>query len=148
MLMKITRYPVFAPTWRGIANLGNDIDALFDTFLRPDYATGIRQAPPMELTESENESVLVMELPGVAKEDVKVTVEEGVLSISGERKAPAVPENGRWLRNESASGAFVRTIELPHPVDAAKIAAELKNGLLRVVLPKAEQARPREITIR
>ncbi len=148
MVMRIERFPIVNPAWRGISNLGSDIDALFETFLRPGATPRVRQAPALELTEMENESLLLAELPGVGKEDIKITIEDGLLSISGERKAPAVPENGRWLRNESAIGSFVRTIELPHAVDDSQIGAELKNGLLRVVLPKAAEARPREITIR
>jgi len=102
----------------------------------------------MNLVESEKESVLEIELPGVTKEDLKISLEKDILTIAGERKAQGIPEDAKWIRSESVSGKFQRTIELPHPVDPKAITAELKSGILRVTLPKGEEVRPREIAIR
>jgi HSP20 family protein len=98
--------------------------------------------------ENSHEFVVVAELPGVKKEDVKVTLQDGVLTVSGERKQKAVPEESRWHRTEIESGEFHRSIELPTAVDAPAVSAELKDGILRIVVPKAEEARPREITVK
>jgi HSP20 family protein len=73
---------------------------------------------------------------------------DGVLTVSGHRKGRVLPENSRWVRSEVPTGTFSRAFELGHPVDEKEIKAELKDGMLRIVLPKAEEARPREITIR
>jgi HSP20 family protein len=83
----------------------------------------------------------------VSKEDPR-SLEKDILTITGERKAQGIPEDAKWIRSESVSGKFQRTVELPHPVDPKAITAELKNGILRVTLPKGEEVRPREIAIR
>ena len=104
--------------------------------------------PAIELRTSSEESVLVAELPGVKKEDIKLGVENGTLTLSGTRGEQAVPENSRWLRNELWHGSFSRTINLPHDVNAEKIIATLENGVLRVQLPRAEEARPKQIDVK
>lgn len=148
MLMRINRVPVLPPSWESVLNLEKELGSVFGTFAPPAFTPVVSRAPMVNLAENQNESVLTVELPGVNKEDVKISLEDGLLTISGERKAQGIPEGSRWLRSESLTGKFIRTLELPHPVNSQAISAELKNGILRVVLPKAEEARPREITIR
>ncbi|MDP1677054.1 MAG: Hsp20/alpha crystallin family protein [Bacteroidota bacterium] len=95
------------------------------------------------------EQVLVnVEIPGVVKEDVKVNVNDGVLTILAERKQPKLKENEQWIRNEISYGAFERAIKLPYSVDVEKISATHENGLLQIVLPKHENAKPKQISIR
>ncbi len=106
------------------------------------------QYPLMNISDSNEEIVLVAELPGVKKEDIRLTLDNGLLTISGERKMVAMPEKAEWLRNEIRTGNFSRVIELPRQVNFDQISAELSNGILRVVLPKAEEARPREVSIK
>jgi HSP20 family protein len=148
MLVRLQRFPLLRPSWENVVDFERDVDSLFDTFLGGTVAPRALHAPAMDLRGSENESVLAMELPGVAKEDVKISVDKGTLTISGERKDPGLPEGSRPLRNEIRYGTFVRTLELPHPVRVEAISAELNSGILRVVLPKAEEARPRAISIK
>jgi len=148
MLMKISRFPVFNPVWDDVLNLERGLGSVLDAFSSPSFDWRANHSPSMSLAEGADQSTLIVELPGVIKEDVKISVEDGLLTIAGERRAPELPEGARWIRSESLAGKFVRTLELPHPVDPQAISAELSNGLLRVVLPKAEAARPREITIR
>jgi HSP20 family protein len=145
MVIKFQHYPV-APWVRKPVLWGSALDPLFGEFLRGDLS-GSGSAPRIDVGETNKEIVVLAELPGTTKEDLKIVVEEGILSISGERKEKTKAEGSRWLRNEIGTGKFSRSIELPVPVDADQITATLVNGLLRVVLPKAEQARPREITI-
>jgi HSP20 family protein len=146
MVIKFQHYPV-APWIRQSARWGGGLNPLLNEFLRGNLAEN-GNAPRIDVGETKKEIVVLAELPGTAKEDLKIVVEEGILTISGERKEKAKAEGSRWLRNEIASGRFSRSIELSVPVDAGQITATLVNGLLRIVLPKAEQARPREITIK
>jgi HSP20 family protein len=145
MLVRFERIPMPRTPWRNVIDFERDIDSLFNGFLST--GTSCMQAPALNFAEKENESVISVELPGVAKEDVKISLEEDLLTIKGERKASSLPEGARWIRNERRSGEFFRTIQLPHPVKAESISAELTNGVLRITLPKAEQARPREIAV-
>jgi HSP20 family protein len=81
------------------------------------------------------------------KEDVKVTVENGVLTISGERKFEKEEKNKKYHRLERGYGTFMRSFTLPDDADANKIKAEFKNGLLKVHLPKSEHAKPKQIEV-
>lgn len=146
MVIKLQHYPV-APWIRRSARWGSTLDPLFDEFLRGDL-TDSGSAPRIDVGETKQEILVLAELPGTAKEDLKIVVEDGILTISGDRKEKAKAEGSRWVRNEIGTGRFSRSLELPVPVDAERITATLVNGLLRVILPKAEQARPREITIK
>ena len=148
MLMRVNRFPVIHPVWESVLDLDNDMGRVLSEFAWPVLASRVARGPLMNLVESEKESVLEMELPGVSKEDLKISLEKDILTIAGERKAQGIPEDAKWIRSESVSGKFQRTIELPHPVDPKAITAELKSGILRVTLPKGEEVRPREIAIR
>jgi len=148
MLMRFERFPVLRPSFGTLFNLEKDIDDLLGSVLTGRLGTSASRFPALNVAEYENQSVVLAELPGVSKDQVKISLDDGVLTISGERKMPEVPENSRWIRNETLSGQFSRSIRLPHQVKTEEINAELKNGLLRVTLPKAEEARPREISIK
>jgi HSP20 family protein len=102
----------------------------------------------MDVAERGNDTVVVLELPGVKKQDLSITVNDGYLTVSGERKAPETPEKSVSLRSEISRGKFNRSIELPHEVDINGVTAELVNGILQVVLPKSPEARPREIPVK
>jgi HSP20 family protein len=148
MLVRFRNIPSVTSFADNIFNLERNIDNAFtdmlgrDTFIRRDIY------PLVDLAEYENESIVVAEMPGVMKEDLKISIDNGYLSISGERKPSNLPEGSSWVRNEIGTGKFTRAIELPHEVDANRISAELNNGVLRIVLPKAERIRPREIRIK
>ena len=102
----------------------------------------------MDVADDENEVILSIDLPGVRREDLKITLEKGLLTISGERKKASLPEGAAWIRSEAWDGRFVRSLQLPRHVKAEAVSAELKDGVLRLVLPKAEAAKPRQIEIR
>ena len=91
---------------------------------------------------------IVAEIPGVAKEDVNLKLHDGVLTISGERKAPEESKDSGWVRQEIRYGTFTRTVTLPDGIDAEKVSAEYSNGVLTVTVPKLEAAKPKEISIR
>lgn len=124
------------------------MDTLVEEFFAPTIAPALKSSPAVDVTESEQEFVLVAELPGTKKEDVKITFEAGVLTLSGERKAHAVPENAKVVKNELRVRAFERSFEFGQDVDGDRISAELVNGLLRITLPKAPQAKPRTISVK
>jgi HSP20 family protein len=135
-----------------ILNFEREIGNLFQGFegtaLPGKFLHGAEQYPSLNVFDTTDEIVLVAELPGVRKEDIHLTVENGLLTISGERKMHAMPEQAAWLRNEKRTGNFSRVVELPRLVNTDKISAELSNGILRVALPKAEEAKPREVKIK
>ena len=105
-------------------------------------------APAVDIVEDEKEWMVKAELPEVKKEDVKVTVENGVLTITGERKLEKEEKNKKYHRIERAYGNFMRTFTLPETVDTAKVNAEFKDGLLRVHLAKAPKAAQKTIEIK
>ena len=104
--------------------------------------------PAADITEDDNEYLIKAELPDVKQEDVRVTVENGVLTISGERKFEKEEKNKRYHRIERAYGTFVRSFTLPDDADAENVKAEFKNGILTVHLPKSEKAKPKQIEVK
>jgi len=105
-------------------------------------------APLVDIEETEKEYLVKAELPEVRKEDVKVTLEEGVLTIQGERRLEKEEKGKKIHRIERAYGKFLRTFTVPRDVDEKKILAEFKEGMLTVRVPKAEVFKPREIEVK
>jgi HSP20 family protein len=105
-------------------------------------------APAVDIIEDERDYLIKVELPEVRKEDVKVTVENGTLTISGERKAEAEERNRKFHRIERYYGRFVRSFSIPDDAEDSKVQAEFKDGVLRVHLAKSERARPRQIEVK
>jgi HSP20 family protein len=105
-------------------------------------------APLVDITEDDKEYVIKAELPEVKKEDVKVTVENGRLSISGERRLEKEVKDRKYHRLERSYGSFLRSFTLPETASAEKVLAEFKDGVLRVHLPKEERARPKSVEVK
>jgi len=105
-------------------------------------------SPLVDISEDEKEYLIRAELPGLRREDVKVTVENGVLSISGERKYEKEEQNRKFHRIERAFGSFVRIFAIPDGADAAKVTAEFKDGVLSVHLAKDEKTKPRAVEVK
>ena len=103
--------------------------------------------PLADITEDDREYLIKADLPEVKKEDVKVTVENGVLTISGERKFEKEEKKKKYHRVERGYGHFIRSFTLPDDAEAGKIKADFKNGLLTMHLPKIEQAKPKQIEV-
>jgi HSP20 family protein len=104
--------------------------------------------PTADITEDDKEYLIRAELPDLRKEDVKVTVENGVLTISGERKFEKEEKQKKYHRVERAYGRFVRGFTLPDDADADGVKADFKDGMLTVHLPKNEQAKPKQIEVK
>jgi len=104
--------------------------------------------PLMNITEDKDNYYVRAELPGLKAGDLEISVTGDALSISGERKLPAEDETARYHRREREAGSFSRIITLPAQVDTGKVNARCKDGLLTVTLPKAEAAKPKQITVK
>ena len=104
-------------------------------------------APLADISEDDKEYLIKLELPEVKKEDVNVTVENGVLTISGERKFEKEEKNKKYHRVERAYGSFMRRFTLPDDADAEKVKAEFKDGMLTVHVSKSEKAKPKQIEV-
>ena len=105
-------------------------------------------SPNVDISETEAEYLLRVELPGVKKDEVKITVQEGVLIIQGVRNQEQDEPGRKYHRVECSYGTFVRSFTLPDYIDDAKISAEYRDGLLYLHLPKTEQARPKSIEVK
>ena len=104
--------------------------------------------PAVDISETEKEYLINIELPEVKKEDVKVTVQEGVLVIYGERKQEKEEKGKKYHRVERSYGSFARSFTVPDGVDETKVAAEFMHGMLNLRLPKSEKARPKAIDVK
>jgi HSP20 family protein len=112
-----------------------------------EWALGGSWAPSVDIYEHAGNLVLRAELPGIDPKDVDVRVENNVLTLSGERKLDSEVKKESYHRVERSYGAFSRSFTLPNVVDTDKIKAEFKDGMLRLVLPKKEEAKPKQISI-
>jgi HSP20 family protein len=105
-------------------------------------------SPAVDIGESEREYLIHVELPEVKKEDVKVSVQEGVLTIHGERKQEKEEKGKQYHRVERSYGSFARSFTVPDGVDETKVTAEFKDGMLNLHLPKSERAKPKAIDVK
>jgi HSP20 family protein len=104
--------------------------------------------PPVDIVEDEKEYVIKAELPEIPKEDVKVSVENGLLTISGERKFEKEEKNKKYHRVERAYGYFSRSFSLPDAAEADQVKADYKDGVLHVHVPKSERAKAKRIEVK
>lgn len=105
-------------------------------------------APPLDISERKDAYVVTAEVPGVKPEEIDVTLEDGALTIAGKRDQTDESSDEQLHRVERRYGAFRRSITLPRQVKADAIEASYDNGVLTVVVPKAEEAKPRKISVR
>jgi len=138
------------PSLDRLAGFRNDLDSLFEL---PFWSGLSRQSqlfsgwtPALDLYQDNDNVVAVVELPGMRKEDIEISLQDGMLSISGERKDESASE-GATPRTERFFGKFRRSVTLPTRVDVNQVKASYKDGLLTVTLPKAEEAKPKQIQI-
>lgn len=120
-------------------------EALNDLIQEP--AAGRPWTPAVDILEAENELIVKADLPEVKLEDIAIHLENGILSIKGERKFEHKEEKAGYHRLERSYGAFARKFAVPDTVDAEKVRAAYKDGVLTVTLPKKEVAKPREIKV-
>ena len=147
--MTIVRWEPF----RGLLNLQERMNRLFEESARgmnrgqeEDWAVGA-WAPAVDIYEKGSDLVLQAELPGVDPKDVDIRIENNVLMLKGERKFEDETKREDYHRVERAYGSFTRAFTLPSTVDTSKVKAEYKDGVLRITLPKREEAKPKQIQI-
>jgi HSP20 family protein len=105
-------------------------------------------APALDISERKDAYVVTVEVPGVKPEELDITLEDGLLTIQGERQFTQESSEQQWHRVERRYGSFRRSITLPSQVQAESIEASFDNGVLEVVVPKAEEAKPKKISVR
>jgi len=105
-------------------------------------------APAVDVSETETEYRIKAEIPEVKKEDVKVTLQNGTLTLQGERKQEKEEKGKRFHRVERSYGSFLRSFDLPANVDDAKAKADFKDGVLTLTLPKSEKAKPKSVEVK
>ena len=150
--MTLTRWT--RPYWdsaRQLSSLRNEIDRLFESPLSwfengsQPFSSG--WIPAIDLYEDKDSVFVRAEVPGMKKDEIDISLHEGVLTLSGERKLEKEYEKAEGHRVERFVGRFQRSVTLPSPVDAAKVRATYKDGILAITLPKAEEAKPKQITV-
>jgi HSP20 family protein len=124
-----------------------DVDRLFDAFFGGERESR-RWVPPMDLVEAEDHFVLKADLPGLDEGDVSIEIQDGTLTISGERKAEHESRERGWYRIERSFGSFSRSLTLPERVDPDGISASFDRGVLEVRVPKPEEHKPRRVEIK
>jgi len=138
--------------WRNRGSLvGPSMDDFIERFFYGwpafERESDITWSPRVDVNETDNEIIIDVELPGIDKKDVKVEIKDNVLSISGERMKEEKTENAECYRTERHYGKFERTFGLPDTVEADKVSAKYKDGVLALTLPKTEKAKPKEIAV-
>ncbi len=125
-------------------NVPRDLDKFFDELWKPSMISQRRQAyPPINIAEDTSNIYVYAEMPGVQISDVDITLSDGSLVIKGNRKH----DTGSYYRQERPAGLFQRVVNLNVPVDADKVKAKMKDGILEIIVPKAEEAKPKKVSI-
>lgn len=104
--------------------------------------------PAVNVWQGDEAVAVTAELPGIDPSDIDISVKDNVLTISGERNAPDVPDGARWHRNERSYGKFTRTVRLPFAASDDKVEARMTNGVLRIVVGRPEEDKPKKIQIK
>jgi len=125
-------------------NVPRQMDKFFDELWKPSMISQRRHAyPPVNISEDAGKIYVYSEMPGIQIEDVDITLTDGSLVIRGNRKH----DTGNYYRQERPAGLFQRVINLNVPVDADKVKARMKDGILEIIIPKAEEAKPKKVSI-
>jgi HSP20 family protein len=145
--MELVRWEPF----EGLNRLHNHINDLFDQRVGrartlPAVAAGA-WLPPVDIVESKDAYLIRAELPGMKREDFNLEVNDGTLTLSGERKSEALTDGVEYHRSERVTGKFSRSFYLPRTVKQDGIKASYQDGILEIQVPKAEEAKPKQIAI-
>ena len=147
--MPIIRWTPPGPPTRDLVTMHEEMNRLFDSvFGRSVARASFDYVPVVDIEETPEQFVLSADLPGVAQKDVKVHVMGDTLTIRGERKQEGSEKDGNWLRCERTYGTFERSFTLGAPVRADQVKANSKDGVLEVSVPKADEARVREVEVK
>jgi len=146
-VQSVTHWNPFA----GMADLRKEMDQVFGEFFgRTPFtmaATEAMWSPLVDVHETKDSFLLMAELPGVKQDDIQVSVEGDTLTLKGERKRETEVKEDQYHRIERSYGRFERSILLPSVVDASRVKATYREGVLEIQLPKKEEAKPKEIKV-
>ena len=151
MIFRRMNYPLYnvRSTFENLERMRNEMSRLFDQATgRSFQAPTAGVFPPVNLTEDKDHYFARAELPGLKAEELNISVTGNNLTISGERKIPSEGDNARYHRREREAGSFNRIIALPRDVEVDNVEAGLVDGVLTVTIPKAEEAKPKQITVK
>jgi HSP20 family protein len=141
--MKLIQYQIPALAWPAFSRLPalqEELNRLFESPMTS-------WTPPLDVREDKESFTVSVELPGMKREDIEVTLQDGALVISGEWKEEKVPDGTEVYRQERFYGKFARALTLSAAVAGDKVKAHYKDGILTVTLPKAEEAKPKSIAV-
>ncbi|MFA6468840.1 MAG: Hsp20/alpha crystallin family protein [Bacteroidota bacterium] len=141
------------PAFRGLQSLQTDVNRIFDEFFRGDILANDTffsrdWNPAVDIIENNDNYVLKAELPGMNKDDVKITLENNVLTIRGEKKNEMETKGENFHRVERSYGSFERNFTMPGTIKVNDIDAQYKDGVLTLMMPKAEEAKPKVIDVK
>lgn len=137
--------------WVGFGSMKQEMDRLFDRFVTTkwdDFPTLGEWCPSMDISETKDSLVVKVEVPGMDQKDIRIALQENLLTITGEKVQEKDEKEERYHRVERSYGAFTRGVRLPVGVDGSKVVATFKNGLLTVTLPKTPAAKGTTIPIK
>jgi len=143
-MASITRWEPF----REITRMQDLLDQMMDRAILESPSRGVVGRLPLDVFQTEDEVVIKATAPGIKPEDLSVSITGDTVSIKGEIKEEMEEEEGAFILRERRTGSFSRTISLPTLVDSEKAEASFKDGVLKLKLPKAEQVKPKQITIK
>jgi HSP20 family protein len=129
----------------------NELDRWLDSAFGPNAVDSEKECyfcPKVEIDEQEKKYLLDIELPGVQKKDITLKVEDNLLTIEGEKKAKQTSKSKPLYRSERSYGKFRRSFRLPREIDRDQVDATFKNGVLRIEIPKLEEALPKQIEVK
>ena len=137
--------------WTGMANLKQEMDRMFDRMFEGKWdelpAVG-DWAPSMDISETKDSLVCTVEVPGMEEKDLQVSLQENLLTIKGEKRKEREERDEHYHRVERSYGAFTRSLRLPAAVEAGKVTAAVKNGVLTVTLPKTPTAKGTTVPVK
>ena len=135
--------------FRLLKDFHSDVDNFFSSPLRRAGIENLSQLfePDIDLIEEENQYLLKVDTPGMEKEHIDISVTGNLMTIKGERKEEDEKKGGNYYHSERRFGAFYRTVEFPTDVKADQVKATYKNGVLELVVPKADTAKPKQIKV-
>ncbi len=150
---EVTRWGREFPAFRGLESLRQDMNRMFDQFFRGDVLAdesffGRDWTPAVDVVENNDTYIIKAEIPGMNKDDVKITLENNVLTIRGEKKNESEKKENNYHRVERSYGMFERSFTVPGSIKTNDIDAQYKDGVLTLTLPKAEEAKPKQIDVK
>ncbi|OGQ95056.1 MAG: heat-shock protein Hsp20 [Deltaproteobacteria bacterium RIFOXYD12_FULL_57_12] len=149
-LIRFTDRPLPRNPWAELEKFKREMDMLWPRFFGGETAAKHVSSvyPPLNISENADNIFIRAELPGIQANDLEIFIEGDTLTIKGERRSKKANEKTSYHRQELEYGRFSRAVALPTKVDADKITALVENGILTITLPKAEEAKPRQITVK